>query len=722
MAISFPSEEYKGVEDVLEHREIPDRQDALHAGSFFGEPIAKVDTTRSPSVSDASTKSTSLMMSTESFDEDDMSTENEEWDDSVWRDVDDVPSIKVQESAEELLQKSQGLLALMVFHPQEVKMLQRKIQQQQKVVEEMMEDLSKVSSAEKEQIVLIGATLTRLGELRDHFIVKEKMLSQYLESDPFNDKHVLYPRRIYAEAARLVFEKKEQSRMACDYFYRWYDAEVSYYEKADPMQCSHDPEFYLDKKNRSNPLVKYNAQRAARALRFFDKALQGSIDAITKQVEKAAGIAMNQSLAWDQTERHLIFSMGEKTGAYLQVSTPLSKSETAVGEDLRRQGIGGIIPSVRDDGRAPINTRLTQLFKIESGKKILIHERQQHGINDHFAIQDSRQRRQANLSSMRQLIQSGAEADSAFIRDAIEYPDQQHQLFYINTNLTTPTWTPRGSNNNEFTYSRHQGMAMKSVEKEKAFLVLHPDDSTKQESVDLDVTCIDFRFPVNYAISDPHEDLRALDPGMILVWPMLEEHNQGEFRKLFGSVNLYAPIGGLLGSTYKKLCAQARTDANPNSVAIKLQREIEEQVLYLREMFQTGAYQRAEQDRFKMPRHIDLLVNAFRRASELVDNHQVRVVNAGGCMSGKDREGVANAENEAAVIIQDLGRNIEPSKGSRYDAETQVIYDTCMTGVVDNTRQVTGIGGSKNAKEIANQMSDLHAISYAQGASQFVKA
>jgi hypothetical protein len=140
-------------------------------------------------------------------------------------------------------------------------------------------------------------------------------------------------------------------------------------------------------------------------------------------------------------------------------------------------------------------------------------------------------------------------------------------------------------------------------------------------------------------------------------------------------------------------------------------------------MFQSEAYKSANGDRFKMPRHIDLLANAFRRASELVDNHQVRVVNAGGCKSGKDREGVANAENEAAIIIEDLGGEVKPGGGSRYkNREAQAIYDSCMTLVVDNTRQVTGIGGSKNAKEIANQMKDKNAIIYAQGGASFVKS
>lgn len=460
--------------------------------------------------------------------------------------------------------------------------------------------------------------------------------------------------------------------------------------------------------------MKYTPSRAAKKLsEIFSTPISAA------EVQQAAAVVMNEHLDWEKVESDMVFSLGEKTGAYHQVSTPLSKSETAVGVDLQEQGIGGIIPSARNDGRAPINARMTQLYKIEKGKKILIHERQQHGINDHFAIEDANERHEANVNSMKQLIQSGAEADKAFIQDAIENPSQEHQLVYINTNLTTPTWTPRGNKNDEYTYSRNQGAAMRALEGDQTFSVCNPENSNNKTNIKLKVTCIDFRFPVNYAISSLSEDKRVLDPGMIFAWPELKAHNEGEFKKLFGSLEPNGKIEGIMGPAYKKLEKEAEAG---NEDAIKLKGAIDHQVKYIRAMFQTDAYKSAGEDRFKMPRHIDLLVNAFRQASELVDNHQTRVVNAGGCMSGKDREGVANAENEAAVIIEDLGGNIEPGEGGRYNEETQAIYDHCMTGVVHNTRQVTGIGGSKNAQEIKNQMSDPDAIAYAKGGASFVSA
>lgn len=671
-----------------------------------------------------------------------------------FREVD--PSAKKE--AEELIQDSKQLLKEVTFDPKEVLKLRERVERQRARVEShfvnyspnakeeslhAVEEEHNASSSYQEKFVLPAETLVQLGEQRDHLVVKEKMLSQYLEGNPFSDKNVHYPRMIYAEAAKLVVEaqlpKDEGNRSVWPpalkgKFDPWYQAEVDSYKKADPTKRSQEPDFYLSKTNPENPLVKYKGKYVVDALnRLFSEAGLPAGEILEQEITEAAAIAMNHLLDWKSSENDMVFSLGDKTQAYHQVSIPLSESETAVGADLRDKGIFGIIPSVRHDGRAPINARMTQLFKVEyvvnsttgerEEKKVLLHERQQHGINDHFAIQNPHQRRDANISSMKQLIQSGAEADAAFIQEALHSSEKPAQIFYINTNLTTPSWTRSlglTPKNDELTYSRHQGAAMKASEGVQTFSVLNPENSEERADVNLNVTCIDFRFPVNYAISAVSEDSRAVDPGMIIGgWSALKTHNEGEFRKLFGRLDAQAPIEGIMRSTYEKLEEKA---VNGNEEALKLKREIDQQIKYVRHMFQTNAYKIAGEDRFKMPRHIDLLVNTFRQASELVDDHKVRVVNAGGCMSGKDREGVANAENEAAVIVQDLGGKMEPGQGGRYNDEAQAIYDSCMTGVVHNTRQVTGIGGSKNAQEIASQMGDTHAKIYAQGGARFVSA
>ncbi len=640
-----------------------------------------------------------------------------------------------------LIETSTALLKKQTFDPKEVLTLRNDITKQRKAIEAVTNKINfqhddsdkweeeKATSFDDQDSYLSQEILQQLEEERDHLIMRENMLSQYLEGDPFNDKNVLYPQRIYAEAAKVIFEAninsvpQNQQKGLSDKFYLWYHGEITPYQQADSSKRSNPPEFYLDKNNRENPLAFNHSQRVVNQL----NSLFGGKNAISlSEVEKAVGVALTNHLTWETTKRDMFFSRQGQRAAYRQVSTPLSQTDSSVGSDLLKNKIYGIPPFVRNHGKAPINARMTQLFSVKGvidqfGKKveeeILLHERQQHGVNDHFEIRDSKERQKANENSMRQLIQSGAEADPAFITDAIKEHDAKHQIFYINTNLTTPTWTPRGPKNDEYTYSLNQGKAMKAVEGKQPFFVQDPQNGTRLVKREFNVTCIDFRFPVNYVISDVREDVRAIDPGMTLAWSELKTHNEGEFRKFFGSLDVEAPLGGLLKDTYEKLSKAG--EANPQGEEARLALEIKKQVNYLRRIFQNETYQRAGHDRFKMPRHIDLLVNAFRRAAELVDDHKVRIVNAGGCMSGKDREGVANAENEAAIIIQDLGGTVAPDQINAYSPEEKYIYDSCVTGVVYNTRQVTGIGGSKNAQEIANQMSDQDARIYAQGASIF---
>lgn len=617
----------------------------------------------------------------------------------------------------------------------------------------------------------LDALSASLAEPKALLEIKEKNLTEYLHNDPFNHHNVLYPRRVFAEAAKVTFEKaykdtetdqattiiekeptsqdssQDPAVIETGKFQAWYNDEVKAYDEAktktgtainstDPNATeaatrAHDPSFYLDKNNGENPFVEYSATRVVSELQRLarDAGLpvsQHFSSLSAAEVNKAAQSAMNTTLPWETTTRDFVFQLGEKTQAYRLRSTPLSESNTQVGQELKKKSIKGIVPATRDDGRAPINARMTQLFRLEWNEEkqfdeVLIQERQQHGINDHFAIKDPQERHKANISSMKQLVQSAAEADPDFIRQARENTEENKisTLVYINTNLTTPTWMPRGPLNDEWRFSRHQGNAMKNTNGSQTFQGLNAGASSEQAKqdnlidVNINVQCIDLRFPVNYATSSIWEDPKALDPGMIPAWPELHRHNTTEFTKLFGSLEKGQAIEGFLKTTCDKLEAT-------NLEHKKLQETITSEVEEIRRLFNTKEYKKAGNDRFKMPRHIDILANAFRQASKLVDGHSTRVVNAGGCMSGKDREGVAGVEGQAAAIIQDLKNNSSSSTTSTKTQENE-LYEMLLTSVVDNTRQVTGIGGSKNAQEIANQITNKDAGVYAQGASTFTE-
>ncbi|MEI6416970.1 MAG: hypothetical protein WCO92_04545, partial [Verrucomicrobiota bacterium] len=197
--------------------------------------------------------------------------------DEVWKDVPDSPEwVASQNALGAMEQVSQRLLRTVTFDPLKISSLLKEIEKQQTAIEALLQE------PESLETEMIG----RLGEQHDHLMIKEKMLSQYLESDPFNDKNVLRPRRIYAEAARLVFEKKKQDQVLIDLFHQWYGREVNSYEQADPTKRSHDPTFYLDKKNPKNPLARYHAQRTARVLKTLTQAPGASVD-FTEEVERA---------------------------------------------------------------------------------------------------------------------------------------------------------------------------------------------------------------------------------------------------------------------------------------------------------------------------------------------------------------------------------------------------------------------------------------------------
>ncbi len=608
--------------------------------------------------------------------------------------------------------------------------------------------LEKVASLKK---VLTSELSTQDARLT----VKMKSTAGYIESDPFSEKNMLRPRRIYAEAtmemaikiigsldSRIVALKIKMSEQdshntedndqlksltsakeeLSQKMTKWYTDEVETYNKA------------LNERNAATFPKSYPKIPATpKELKGFCKESGVPADitssALSKKAMKAAtNKVMNEELDWNTTSRTMEASLGGITRSYLQTSTPLSQGNTAVAAKMKKAQVKGIVPASRNEANQgfAINARMTKLEKMDDqGKMTLVHERQQHGIVDHFQIKNEEERAAANEQSAQQLILHGIETDPDFITQALKNENSHentsvtNQVIYINTNLTTPTYTHRempgkAESHNEYRYSINQGIAFNKAKESNTYTV--HDASGKEMNISADVTFIDFRFPVNYALDN------SIDPGLIQAWKDLKLHNEGEFTKLFGSldVNETGPTNGVMKVVYDKLKEKGKgQNENPGDPKAKaIVTEMEEQCFYLRSMFNDEDYKSANGDRFKMPRHIDLLNNTFRQGAELLRDQDIniRVVNAGGCMSGKDREGVANAAGQAAAMIKDLGGVVAP--GHLNTDEERTIFNTAIVGVVDNTLQVTGFGGSKNAKEIGNEMNDPDAVIYAAGTSK----
>lgn len=696
----------------------------------------------------------------------------------------------------DLILESQQLFQETTFDPLIAGTLLKKIQEQLAKVRSQQDSLEALPLEEKNGIayetkglfLLQKQFLEEIEALSARLIIKSEVLTQYIESDPFTDQNILYPRRIIAEAflnvgtevLKLVEELEKFSKEKVDdsslkvsqnlnrKITQWYNQEVRAYASAR-RTSSYRSEFLLNNKTKENPLVFYNETRALEALQECCRAVgvpKQVLNILTLDKIKDAKIeAMNEVLEWKVLIRDFTASLNQITRHYRQVSIPLSKSHTAVGAEIRAKGIEGIVPAARADGRAPINARTTILYRVnDNGKLETLYQREQHGIVDHYHL-EGELRKRANEDSARQLVQHAIENNVSFVTSALELSksrelekisnknleldyeiiEEKHLDFievskkevqenktplvvYINTNLTTPTATPRDlpllkDTHNEKLYSENQTEAFKSISgADKVFKVRNPV-TNDIEKIEVDIVFIDFCFPVNYAI-DKESIARKIDEKLGGVdWEKLDQRNTVELEKLLGTLNINGAIEGLMESTYKKLLEYA---SNTNNSVEKRQqathfiRQIEKEAYYLREMFLKKAHREAAGDRFKMPRHIDLLTNYFRQAVEFLENKKLCVISAAGCMSAKDREGVASAETATAIVIQDMGGTVAP--GHKMSDEERIIYNTFVTGAVTNPLLVTGYGGSKNAREISNRMGNLDAITYAAGTSQFAKS
>jgi hypothetical protein len=652
-----------------------------------------------------------------------------------------------------------ALRADIQFDPTKALELHNQVIKNKEKLQNCQMQLNELVTEEKElpeQVASLKEALTSELSTQDARLgIKMGSITGYITSDPFSEKNMLRPGRIYAEAtmemaikiigsldSRIVALKIKMSEQdshntedndqlksltsakeeLSQKMTKWYTDEVETYNKA------------LNERNAATFPKSYPKIPATpKELKGFCKESGVPADitssALSKKAMKAAtNKVMNEELDWNTTSRTMEASLGGITRSYLQTSTPLSQGNTAVAAKMKKAQVKGIVPASRNEANQgfAINARMTKLEKMDDqGKMTLVHERQQHGIVDHFQIKNEEERAAANEQSAQQLILHGIETDPDFITQALKNENSHentsvtNQVIYINTNLTTPTYTHRempgkAESHNEYRYSINQGIAFNKAKESNTYTV--HDASGKEMNISADVTFIDFRFPVNYALDN------SIDPGLIQAWKDLKLHNEGEFTKLFGSldVNETGPTNGVMKVVYDKLKEKAKgQNENPGDPKAKaIVTEMEEQCFYLRSMFNDEDYKSANGDRFKMPRHIDLLNNTFRQGAELLRDQDIniRVVNAGGCMSGKDREGVANAAGQAAAMIKDLGGVVAP--GHLNTDEERTIFNTAIVGVVDNTLQVTGFGGSKNAKEIGNEMNDPDAVIYAAGTSK----
>ena len=184
------------------------------------------------------------------------------------------------------LQKSYELLNETLFDPGAVLKLRDVVRLQCEARKEIKTSIE--SSQASEVAAPDQPSIQALEREINHLQLKEAALTQYLRSNPFNDKNVLRPRRNLVEGTFLhitvVIDRMhehlgslsngEQTKEVLaestalkqallrveKSFKTWHENELNVYECADPERCSHAPDFYTNtsKKTEENPISRYN--------------------------------------------------------------------------------------------------------------------------------------------------------------------------------------------------------------------------------------------------------------------------------------------------------------------------------------------------------------------------------------------------------------------------------------------------------------------------------
>ena len=139
-------------------------------------------------------------------------------------------------------------------------------------------------------------------------------------------------------------------------------------------------------------------------------------------------------------------------------------------------------------------------------------------------------------------------------------------------------------------------------------------------------------------------------------------------------------------------------------------------------MFNSEAFRKGDGDPYKMVRHTMRLVDISALALEALGDQDEAITMSQGCKSNKDRGGMADVENKAQAIIEDMGGKVTP--GGTFDDQDQAIYNTVLTssGQDDVQKLMTGLPGSKNAHEAGGRIVDPSAIRYASAYSKHTSA
>ncbi|MBV8406523.1 MAG: hypothetical protein JOY64_02760 [Alphaproteobacteria bacterium] len=453
----------------------------------------------------------------------------------------------------------------------------------------------------------------------------------------------------------------------------------------------------------------------------------------SESLEKARVKALDTAQAWQPVSQAMPVTRNNLTRTYTSEIVPARQLGGAVGRSYVNAGLHGVSAANRDDANHARNlqvSRLTRPDPVTNQPKVL-SQSVRHGVIDAWMIPTATARTQANQRAATEVLTTAVEhttprafKDALLAKAAAGIVNQPGKLTHVNFNLTTPsptrefgTYISRSKDYREWTFTDSQFRAFEALQGAQTFTIdddRNPVAVVQNQPVRVDVDTITFSFGVNdFAMGN-----------YSAAFVVVDAHNTENMRKLVGDLAVKTPPNGVVGETIRKIDAALQVQPAPVNASEleRLRQALVDQTDVVREIFNKGGYKSSHGDPYQMVRHTMRLVDTSALALAALGDPDAAITVSQGCKSGKDRGGMADVENKAQAIIEDMGGTMVPEVAPT--GEDGVIYRTvgAMSGQSRVQQQNTGLPGSKNASEVEARIGDADALAYMKGYADQAKA
>jgi phosphatidylinositol-4,5-bisphosphate 4-phosphatase len=547
---------------------------------------------------------------------------------------------------------------------------------------------------------------------------KLQFYNEYLENDTLSEKQAAYHKLMCAEAGAVMIRDTIE-RLGLHHqpgdpaFVALTNARNQITGQARQEWQAAPTDQRIDRNNlpfkRDKAEVKQAVQEAYRAAAqqttdaAVKRALLQAAGDVGKGMKKAQLKAINESQTWQPIVRRMVVSREGVTKTYTSEIIPASATNSRVGHDYQAQGLGGVGAGTKDD---PVNARNLQVSRLKDQNGVVKHRAVRHGVLDPWEAGSSKQRRQAARAHADQVLHLAVEETAPnfkarLLAEAANPNPPQFKHTHVNFNLTTPVDRVVAAYN-EGTFTQNQFHAFQSHNGQKQYDIFDSNNNNNVQTPTVDVDTITFSFGVNDLAQDPGAGWGFSERA----WSNVYEHDKENLEKLVGDLQVGTAVGGRIGAVIERL-EQAAAQGDPQAARLKTQ--IQKQVDIARAIFTSGDFRKGNGDPYKMVRHTMRIIDLSADALDHLGVDTEALTQSQGCKSNKDRGGMADVENKAMAMIEDMGGEVLPDRP--FNKEDQDIYNTALTcsGQPENQRLNTMLPGSKNAEEAAARINNPQA-------------